>query len=249
MERSLFRIIRNKSENPNVSILMPAPETGPGRLRQIMPVLRLIDEARSRLLLEFECSRIAGILLKLDRIPAGIDYARMLKGMAIFVNDRISSVIHLPFPVREKVLIGDDFAAYELINIFNRDLNYYTLSLGKNFIRLFEAHRDNFSEITEYGFPFVNPATAKTNPRLNAHDAEKRLKEFFRVIVNPFMAIYDQHPMHVVLAGPEKNIGLFRQFCQVTCQVVTIPGIDCEPSENELSLLLWPRIRMALAES
>jgi hypothetical protein len=248
MERSLFRIIRNKSESPNVTILLPAQKTGPGSLWQIMPVVKLLNKARLRLLQEFESHRIAGVLSKLERIPASIDHSKMLEGMAIFVNDRISSVIHLPFPVKEKLVIGRDFAAYELINIFNRDLNYYALSLGTNFIRLFEAHRDNFSEITECGFPFVNPETARENPRSKGQHSEEVLNEFFRIIVTPFMAVYNQHPMHVVLAGPPRYIELFRQLSGVNCQAVNTTGINCELSENELSHLVWPQIRMALTE-
>lgn len=249
MERSLLRIIRSQVDHPNVSILLPTHKTAPDNRQDKMLIKRLFREAKRRLIAEFKNHQIKSIISKLNKISAGIDVRKNLDGLAIFVNNRFEKVVRLPFPVTERVIIDESFATRDLIRAVNRNISYYTLSVSASFVRLFEAYRDNFSEITESGFPFVNPLPRKSNYEESTSVKDNRLKEFFNMVDKSFGLIYNQHPMPVVLAGLGRNIALYGQVSNFTDRLITtVEGNYNETSVHDIARTVWPEVRQIMAE-
>lgn len=249
MERNLLKIIKNQVEYPNVSILLTTHKTAPNNNQDAMVLKKLSKEAERRLKTEFDKKLISGLLSRLKKIVSSIDIRHNLDGLAIFVNNSFEKVVRLPFPVKERVIIDDSFATRDLIRAINRGINFYTLSISAGFVRLFEAHRDNFSEITEGGFPFANPYPRGSNLEESTSLKETRLKEFFHLVDKSFTQIYNQHPMQMVIAGVEKNISLYRDVTDPGRKIIAqIEGNYDHTSPHDLARIIWPDVKSSMEE-
>ena len=249
MERGLLKIIKNQTVYPNVSILLSTHKTAPDNNQDALLLKKLSKEAEHRLILEFNKKDIKGLLDKLRKTAESIDVRQNLDGLAIFVNKSFEKVVRLPFPVRERVIIDENFATRDLIRAINRGINYYTLSISAGFVRLFEAHRDKFSEITEGGFPYANPFSRGTNLEESTSWKEARLKEFFHMVDKSIMQIHNQHPMQLVITGVDRNIALYKEVSGLKNRVITyVEGNYNSSSPHELALIVWPAVRDVMAE-
>lgn len=249
MERSLFKIIKNQVEYPNVSLLLTTHRTAPDNHQDALLLKKLRKEAEHRLLAEFKKKEIRGLLSKLKKTVESVDVRHNLDGLAIFVNSNFEKVVRLPFPVKERIIIDETFATRDLIRAMNRGINYYTLSISAGFVRLFEAHRDNFTEIYEGGFPFANPFPRGSNLEESTSVKEARLKEFFKMVDKSFSVIYNQHPMQVVIAGVGRNIAFYRATADLDNKLITtIEGNYDNASQHDLSLVVWPEVKRSMEE-
>ncbi len=249
MERNLLKIIRNQVDYPNVSILLTTHKTAPDNSQDTMILKKLSKEAERRLREEFNKRDISPLIEKLKKTVASIDVRQNLDGLAVFVNKNFEKVVRLPFPVRERVIIDTSFATRDLIRAINRGINYYALSLSAGFVRLFEAYRDKFSEITEGGFPYANPFPRGTNLEESTSWKESRLREFFHMVDKSLMQIQHQHPMQMVVAGVERNIALYREVTGLENNIMlTIEGNYDNTSPHELALIVWPEVKEKMAD-
>jgi hypothetical protein len=249
MERNLIKILTGFNTYPSVSILLPTHRTSPDNNLDTLLLKKLVKEAENRLLSEFEKRRISGLVSKLKKIVSAIDERQNLDGLAIFINQSFEKIVRLPFPVKERVIIDETFATRDIIRAMNRGVNYYTLSLSAGFVRLFEAHRDSFIEITEGGFPFVNPFQRGSNLEESTSQKETRLKEFFNIVDKSFTKIYHYHPMKIVLAGVQRNLAFYQEQSGLRNFLITkIEGNFDHTSTHELGKVVWPRVKSVMAE-
>ncbi len=249
MERNLLKIIKNQVDYPNVSILLTTHKTSPDNSQDAMVLKKLSKEAERRLREEFNKRDIKQLLEKLNKTVSSIDVRQNLDGLAIFVNKSFERVVRLPFPVRERIIIDDSFATRDLIRAMNRGVNYYILSVSAGFVRLFEAYRDKFSEITEGGFPYANPFSRGTNLEESTSWKEARLREFFHMVDKSFLQIHHQHRMPIVIAGVERNISLYKEVTTFSDKIIlTLEGNYDNTSAHELALLIWPEVKKKMAE-
>ena len=249
MERGLFKIIKNQTNYPNVSILLTTHKTVPDSNQDAMLLKKLLKEAERRLVAEFDKREIKRLIEKLNKTVRSIDIRHNLDGLAIFVNNNFEKVVRLPFPVKERVIIDESFATRDLIRAINRGINYYTLSVSAGFVRLFEAYRDKFQEITEGGFPFANPYPRGSNLEESTSIKEARLREFFNMVDKSFTNIDNQHPMQLVIAGVERNIALYREVSGLTDKIIaTIEGNYDNASPHDLAGIVWPEVKNTMAE-
>lgn len=245
----MLKIIKNQADYPNISILLPTHQTAPDNHLDAIRLKKLYKEAEKRLRDEFDKRQIKVLLQKLHKTISSIDIRQNLDGLAIYVNKSFQKVVRLPFPVMERVIIAESFATRDLIRAMNRGINYYIISISAGFIRLFEAHRDNFSEITEGGFPFVNPLPRGSNLEESTSLKEIRLREFFNMVDKSFIQLYNQHPMQIVIAGVERNISLYRDVSGLDDKVITtIDGNHDNTTPHDLAMKVWPEVKKLMAE-
>jgi hypothetical protein len=248
MERNLIRKLTGFNQYPSISILLPTHRTSPDNNIDAMLLKKLLKEAETRLMAEFDKRKISGLISKLRKIITSIDIRHNLDGLAIFVNPNYENIIRLPFPVKERVIIDNTFATRDIIRAMNRGINYYTLSLSADFVRLFEAHRESFTEITESGFPFVNPFERGSNLEESTSQKEQRLKEFFNNVDKTFQIIYRNHPMNLVLAGVERNLAFYsRQTDMKDIFITTVEGNYDHTSAHDLGKIVWPHVKEAMS--
>lgn len=90
---------------------------------------------------------------RLDAILGTIDYLRLQDGLAIFVSPKVSRFFLLPFRVREKIAIDDNFEIRDLFYFQQFLTPYYLLALSKKKIRLFRGEGRDIREVINNDFP------------------------------------------------------------------------------------------------
>ena len=249
MERTLLKKLTSFRIYPSISILLPTHRTFPENDQDALLLKKLMREVESRLLAEFDKKKLNGLLSKLRKIIEAVDVRMNLDGLAIFVNREFEKVVRLPFPVRERIIIDETFATRDLIRAVNRGINYYVLSVSANFVRLFEAHRDSFNEVTERGFPFANPFPMGSNLEESTSQKEARLKEFFNIVNKTFIQIHQAHPMDLAIVGVEKNLSFFCGQSDLTQFMITcIEGNHDHTSAHDLGKIVWPHVKKRMAD-
>jgi hypothetical protein len=248
MERSLFKIIRNQADYPNISILLPTSKHFPDTGQDARILNKLAEAARQRLFAEFDKKQIRQLLYRLGRAVSSVDLTQSLDGLAIYVNSRFEMTVHLPFPVKERLIIDTFFSTRDLIRAINRGINYYILFVSDNFVRLFEANRDTLSEINEAGFPFVNPRGRNTDSETSVSAKEIRRREFASIVNRSFSRIYIQHPMKLIVAGTAADISLYREADWGNVLFAALEEVHDNTLPNELAQKIWPLIKSSMKE-
>ncbi len=74
-------------------------------------------------------------------------WQRQSEGLAIFISKESSRIYRLPIHFDEVVVVGKSFYVQPILPLLNGNGNFYILALSLNQTRLFQASRDNISEV------------------------------------------------------------------------------------------------------
>ena len=127
-------------------------------------------------------------------------------------------------------------------------VHYYTLSIEKRLIRLFEAFRDVLIKIEEGGFPIrILPSSSdaldkpvsisKNRMRAFLKEADQRLGEFFI-----------KEPLKIAITGDEADLTQFRSISIHKNDIVaSITGSFENTSDYDLGKLAWAAVKLKLS--
>jgi hypothetical protein len=240
---------------PALSILLPTHRTSPDNRQDPIRVKNLATEAADRLLKEFSKREIQPLLDKLDAIVREIDYRYALDGLAIYVNQDFARKFYLPFTLKQRVVLDENFATRDLVFAMNRTARYWVLALSEKPTRLYEGTKDTLIEITDYGFPMVHggPGGESALPggqgvRKSAYRDEYHRK-FFRDVDANFSQIAKEDPLPLMLVGVDRNLAFFNEVIGNRGLVVSsLTGSHDSTPPHDLGKLVWPLVKENLAQ-
>ena len=165
MTRKELERLQAISGYPCITIYIPTNRTIPDRTKDRIMVKNMVGNAVDLLLKEFSKRDIMPFASVLDKIGEDIDYTKLLDGIAIFVNKEMAESYLLPFPIKEKVTIGNHFTLSDVYEALNESPHYWVLALCRGATRLFEGYRDDLKEVIDTpeeqnqqkGFPLTWP--------------------------------------------------------------------------------------------
>jgi hypothetical protein len=140
-------------DEPCVSIIVPANSILPEREQYPVEVDNAIRRASNILLGKYGEEKVMYLLNKLKRVSAAIDYVHESGGLGIFLSKDVSKVMRFPFPVKEKVFVGDEFETKDLLYTARNLFVYYFLLISKKHTRLFKGYGDIVDEIIDENYP------------------------------------------------------------------------------------------------
>ncbi len=229
--------------------------TSPENRQDPIRVKNLVDQAARRLLNDFDRREIAPLLDQLERLVQGIDYRHSLDGLALFINCDFARAVPLPFPLKERVNVGETFLTRDLVFAMNRTPRYWTLVLSEKPTRLYEGTRDYLVEIQEGGFPILHegPGGEQSLPggfgiKKSAYRDEYHRK-FFRQVdaaLKPFLA---DDPLPMAVVGVVRFLAFFDEVTDHKDSILTtLQGSHDKTSPHKLGKLVWPLVKDALIE-
>jgi hypothetical protein len=235
-----------------ISIIVPTHRLSPERRVDKPEVEKALENARQFLRFKYEESEIKPLLQALDELYKDIDFNHNSDGLGLYVSPNIKLLVQFPFPVQEKVMVGDNFELRDLIYKINYATPYFALLLTEKEIRLFEGRWDTLKEIKDKNFPkkyqeeFVYNPPSRGTPSGHAHvrNFEKdksaleeiRFKDFFRDADD-----YLLNDMPLILLGTEKELGWFRDISAHKKQIIgEITGSYNYSPPTELANIVWP---------
>ena len=254
MNRADILYLMAQNEYPLVSILMPTHRTAPANRQDPIRMKNLLGEAEQRLLGEFGRRDVDPLLARLAEAAAQVSFSSALDGLALYAGRRMQRLFHLPFPVRERVVIDQTFFTRELVRALNRHARYWVLALSEQPARLFEGTRDTLLEVRDGGFPLSHEGPGATEPLppiagRKAAYLDERHRQFFRQVDSAFAPFLRDDPLPLVLAGVERHLAYFGYVTRHGDRLLaTLTGSHDKTSPHELAKLVWPLVRERLAE-
>ena len=255
MNRHEVQLLQQVSGYPALTITLPTHRTSPENRQDRLLLKNLVDQAVTRLLNEFNQREIAPLLDRLEELVGKVNFRYTLDGLALFAHRDFGRVVKLPFTLKPRVDIGENFATRDLVYAINRTPRYWTLVLGEKPTRLFESTRDTLIEIREEGFPLTHsgPGGEQSLPggfgvKKSAYRDEYHRK-FFRQVdsaLKPFMA---DDPLPLAVVGVDRFLAFFAEVSEHKDAIrTTLRGSHSKTSNHKLSQLVWPLVQGALSE-
>ena len=110
MNRREIMLLARMRSLPSVTITMPTHRTSPDNKQDPIRLKNLVVAATNRLLKDFSKREVEVVLKRMDDLASEVDHEHNLDGLAMFVNRDFGRLVRLPFPLKERVEIGDAFA-------------------------------------------------------------------------------------------------------------------------------------------
>ncbi len=253
MKRQDILLLQKIKGYPSVTITLPTHRTSPENKQDPIRLRNLIKQADERLLKEFGKREVQPILNRLTGLADGIDFRYSLDGLALFVNRDVGHVYHLPFSVKERLVVDETFLTRDLVFAMNRTPRYWTLVLSEKPTRLYEGTLGNLIEVEEGGFPMTHEGPGGEAPlpggagiNKSAH-RDERHRQFFRQVdagLKPFLA---EDPLPVALVAVERYLAFYKEMTDNKNAIVAeVEGSHDKTPPHDLAKLVWPAVEAGL---
>jgi len=154
MDTSDIDLMLAEKDNPCISILIATPRSANPRNANSLLIAKAINKAH--LLLTHSAwpvEKVKRLEDLLDSLTSKIDTIRLQQGLAVFISPTIFKIYLLPFPVKEKVMLGKSFEIQDVLYYTQFLEPYYLLALSKKKIRLLKGAGLELQEVENADFP------------------------------------------------------------------------------------------------
>lgn len=252
MNRLDLELLQKERGYPAVTVTMPTNRTFPENRQDPVRLKNLVGQAVDRLMKEFGKRQIAGVLRNLNEAADSVDHNMNLDGMAVFANSSMYRVFHLPFALRERVVVDETFLTRDLVFALNRSARYWLLVLSEKPTRLYEGFRDTLSEVRDGSFPMEHTgpggATSLPGGRGVSRSAfrDQRHRQFFMTVASSLAGYAAAEPLPLFVTGVDKFVSMFRDQSSVPVRGALKGSHDGTPV-HDLGAMVWPLVEEHLA--
>ncbi len=210
---------------PSVSILLPVNKKYPQFKDEEKKLKGLIKKAEERLRYDLSEKMASSISEKLEKTINTIDFTHLSESIAVFVSSTLQKVIHLSFPVEEKLIIGRTFELRDLLYAAKNSFHYIVLTISENKIGLYRGYNHHLEKEQNEDFPYgINDVGGKGHSReqtftsfgsvKNVSDQkehlEKQIEKYLRDVDAELSKVLKQTNVPVIIGGVEKEIAKFK---------------------------------------
>lgn len=243
-----------------VSVIVPTHRLSPERRVDPLEIRRAMEKAKELLRYKYSPQQALPLAVKLDELYDEIDFTHNADGLGFFVSPRLKFAARFPFPVEEKVMVGDNFELRDLLYNLNYTNPYLALLLSEKGARLFEGSGGVLHEIRDRNFPneyeeefayerpsrsnsYAGQSHVKSFEKDKSAVQEFRLSDFFHDTDNK-LKDYISGDTPLVIIGPEKELSWFRNITAHSRLIAgSIHGSYHYAGLPELAELVWPVMR------
>jgi len=175
----------------------------------------MLNEAKERILNEFDKRSVAPLLDRIETVPSRIDISHNLDSLHIFLSNHTEEIIRSTWPSsNEGVQIADSFAVRPLIKSYNRSENYLLMILSQSGVQLYEAVNDGIvSELENEAFPFPENPHYITNAKTasDPKQVDNMVREFLNKVDKALLKIHVETGLPCVVICTEDNYSRLQQ--------------------------------------
>ncbi len=255
MNRTELRQLQSIYGYPALSILAPMHRSAPENRQDPIRVKNLVKQATDRLRREYSRREIGSLLDRLGMLTDAVDYRHAMEGLALYVARGFAQAYHLPFPVKERVVIDATFATRDLVAGIHRSVRYWVLLLSEKTVRLFSGMRGSLAEMSVKPFPLVDQ---ESGPREHGHGdftveksskSDERHRRFYRQADAALAAVLAREPMPVFLIGGQRPMAHYHDAAKQSNHLAgTILGAYDKAVPADLARLVHPLVDAYEAE-
>ncbi|MDI1355220.1 MAG: hypothetical protein PSX36_09890 [bacterium] len=154
METTVLDDLRKNKTTPCVSVIVPTHTTAPDRQLDELEVKKMLERAEDLVKHKFGKKNSGEeVIKKLYALAKKIDYIHNGKGIGVFVSPEVARLVKFPFPVVEKVVVGNNFEIRDILFLSETMMNYYLLAINEKVINLFEGKGIHLKQVIDHNFP------------------------------------------------------------------------------------------------
>lgn len=177
MELETSKELKLHEAVPCLSILLPTHPTAPGR-RVDMPQLKKAIQKAKQLLGVSYGNLGKELYQQLDEVYEKENTVYHDEGIGIFIAPGYSKTISFPFPVEEKISVGEEFQFREILLKEQESIRYFHLELDKKEIRLYKGKGEILKEVKNHEFPIKQGKDWNYQPPARGSSYSNSLKNF-----------------------------------------------------------------------
>jgi Raf kinase inhibitor-like YbhB/YbcL family protein len=182
-----------------------------------------------------------------------------LQGAGLYVSPALKKILKFPFPVKEKMVIGDMFCIRELYQLDQYMEDYRVLHINGKSVQYYKGCLNKLEEIRNISFPrrfqneyeYSRPSRSSSyagNAGEKSFEKDKsviqaeRLQQFYREADKALTDDLGELPL--VIAGPKKNIALLESVSRHCKNIIGhVNGNYSHVILKELTERVWPLVR------
>jgi hypothetical protein len=216
LKREELRNLQEKQGDALVSIIVPMEKTYPATDKNPIVLKNLIRETEKRLQSHYDPERVKSLMEKIEELENQIDFQDTGEGIALFVADDMSRLVHLDFPPKEMISVGQTFHTRDLLYGMTRHSGYLLLSLSAQNVRLFRGRGEKLREIRTAFFPASYTGVSRTEPqgKLTKQDTEyeelEDIRMFLRKVDEGLFEIVNESKTPLFIAGEAEYISFLK---------------------------------------
>lgn len=218
--------ILSERGNICVSVIVPAHRTSPDRRSDELNTKTAIEKAGQLLKTKYSSDIALSLMNKLQVLFQQVDFDHNEDGLGFYVSSNVQFHISFPFPVEEKVVVGNSFEIRDVLYKVNYSDPYYALLLTEHGAQLFQGSWTELEVIKDKQFPIeyeeeyvYSPPSRSMSYAGYAHvksfEKDKselemiRYKNFFHR-VDKMLNGYLVNNVPLIVLGAEKPLALFK---------------------------------------
>ncbi|MFA5667646.1 MAG: hypothetical protein WC967_00250 [Balneolaceae bacterium] len=204
---AILKELKNITSDNCVTIIMTTHRTKPDYLKDSLNLKNLIKEAENRLIADAGKKEATKIVEKLNKLADEIDHSLNLESLLLFVNEDVAEYTRLAIPVKDRVVIDDNFATRDLLRAMHMETHYYVLVLSQGKVRLIEAVNDKVVKELDDPFPleFDPPQTANKEELSHSGRLTNLMLDFFKRVDKEVNKVRKTNPLPVLIAALDEN--------------------------------------------
>lgn len=251
-------LLKAKKEFPTVSILLPVNKQYPKIREEERKIKAMVAKAEDKLRKELSAKMAASIIQKLHKTVSTVDFSHLSQSLALFVSPAVQKVIHLNFPVEEKLIIGRTFELRDLLFAAKNMFYYWVLALSEKKARLFSGYNYSLAE-EEIDMPYgMDDTGGKGHSRVvtfssassqkNVSDVfefrEKKIEKYILDLDKILNETFKKGYAPIILCGERKLTDKFSAISKNEDSIIgNIEGNFDLATEYEISQKIEPLLR------
>lgn len=248
--------------HPCVSIIFSTNLKYPHFKEDLQKLKGLLRKAEDYLAVKYPEKISEPLVGKVREVAGGVDFFHVRsEGLGIFVSENHAEVVHFPFPVKERVVVTDNFETRDKVMAETFQLAYLVLCLNERSIRLFKGKGMTLEEVTDINFPtefidqYMEPKPSRGSSYGNSlkgtHDKsfieEERFTSFLRLI-DKKLGVY-LNGSKLILSGGKKNIADFEKISDHSTRVIAkVAGNHDYDNIKKFQALVWKQVKNFLKQ-
>ncbi len=228
MDKTVLTELKNNKATPCVSVIIPTHTSPHEHVLDELEVDKMLTKAKDQIINIYGRENGEGkIIEKIDELLTNIDYTNNgISGIGFFVSPDISHIVKFPFPVKEKVVVGNNFEIRDVLHLAETMLNYYVLQINEKGIKFYKGNGTLLQEVSNENFParfFDNYEYTHTSIgssygySLKSTEKDKSVVKEQRLISNlkhidQVISNYLSTGTPFIISGNSKNLGYFKKI-------------------------------------
>jgi hypothetical protein len=155
---------------------------------------------------------------KLNSLKNQVSRNTGVKGIGIFLSEKITTIMTFPFEVKEKIMVSNSFEIRDMVQNEQYLKDYYVLSVTKEKINFYRGFGGRLIEVNDKNFPIETVATEYEIPAVKnqVNDAAQAMQRHLSTttqnkaeaynIVSKKLLDYIDNKSPLILVGTEKEM-------------------------------------------